>query len=99
MASSPTGIELTCNIFLFPLTFFTMLFLPTVEIDGQAQQVPWRQAHFLAVGAGSHNVTIYWKYFGILKCNKAAAQVQVADGQRVSMTYTTSWLVFLPGKL
>jgi hypothetical protein len=99
MATNPTGIELICNIFLWPLTFFTVIFRPTVEIDGQPQQVPWRQNHFVPVSAGSHQVVIYWKYFGILKCNKATTQIQLSEGQRVHIEYKTAWLTFLPGKL
>jgi hypothetical protein len=99
MAASATGIELTAKLFLYPLSFLNLLFKPTIEIDGQPTRGIWQKPQFLAVPAGNHTFSVYWKYLGFLKCNRATLQVQVVDGQVTQVLYNTRWLVYLPGKI
>ena len=95
MSSAPTGIEVTAKI--FPLAFIALLFKVVVEIDGQTTEVGWSKPNFLPTTAGTHQVTISWKYFFVLPVNKASVSVTVAEGQTAHILYKARWLIFLAG--
>jgi hypothetical protein len=96
MSTTPTGIELTAKI--FPLAFFTLLFKPTIEIDGQPIRGAW-STQFIPASPGTHTVVVFFKYLFIMNANRGSIQVTVAEGQPVRLLYKARWLVFLPGKL
>ena len=96
MATTPTGIAIKAKI--FPLAFLMLLFKPIIEIDGQPHEGAWSD-NFFSAGAGSHSVTVYWKYLWFLASNKATINVTVTEGQAAHVLYQARWLIFLPGKI
>jgi hypothetical protein len=84
----------------FPLAFILYFFPPRVEVDGgPAQKLRWGQ-NTLEVAPGTHHLTVYYPYlFIIRKANRADIDVTVAEGQTVTVTYKSRWLVFIPGKI
>jgi hypothetical protein len=78
------------------LLYFTRL---TVEVDDQPQRGPWRQARFIAVPPGEHNVKVFFKYLAKVRCCEAGTVVQVAPGQVTRLEYRAPRLMTSPGKL
>ncbi|MEA2184223.1 MAG: hypothetical protein QOF69_3408 [Solirubrobacteraceae bacterium] len=85
----------------FPLAFLLFLFPPRVEVDGgPPQPLKWRADNPLQVTPGAHHVVIYFPYMVIVRrAGEAAIDVNVAEGQTVTVTYKAPWLVFLAGKI
>jgi hypothetical protein len=95
--SSPTGVAVKAKR-LF-INFILVLFKPVVEIDGQPLDGSWSSTMFFPTAPGPHSVSVYWKYFWLIPCNRASATVGVIEGGVTELTYQARWFVFLPGKV
>jgi hypothetical protein len=84
-----------------PLAIILFLFPPRVEVDGgPAQRIKWRADNPIQVSAGSHQVVVYFPYLFIMpRAGKAETNVNVTEGQTVTVKYKAPWLVFLAGKI
>jgi hypothetical protein len=82
----------------FPLAFLLYLFPARAGLDGvEPEKVGWGTKDY-SVPAGEHRLSIYFPYiFG--RMGKADVAVTVQEGQTVTVTYKTPWLVFLPGRV
>jgi hypothetical protein len=95
MGQAPTGIEVRAKP--QPLQFILYLLHPKIEIDGQVIKGKWG-SQFFPLAPGSH--TLNFSYPWIMgPANKASIDVSVYEGQVLTVTYKTRWLIFLAGKV
>jgi hypothetical protein len=84
----------------FILAFILWRFPPRTEIDGApAQRIKWRKDNPIQVTPGAHHVAVYFRYVFMRHAGKAEIDVNVAEGQTVTVMYKAPWLVFLAGKI
>jgi hypothetical protein len=69
-----------------------------VEVDGVQTKGRWGD-QVLPVSAGSHRVSVSWKFYWLLPVQRGTLDVNVSDGSVVALRYKVRWLIFLPGKL
>lgn len=83
----------------FPLAFLLYLFPAYVEVDGgPRQKVGWGTTQ-LQVAPGQHHLAIYFPYMIIIRrAGESQVDVNVQEGQTVTVQYKAPWLVFLSGK-
>ena len=71
-----------------------------VEIDGQPiGEARWGQTTVFEVPAGTHQLTMAFRYMGRPRIGEATTTLQLADGQAVDVRYKTPWLVTMKGSL
>ncbi len=100
MSTTPpasSGIQITATF--FALAFLLLLFPPTFVVDGQATRGKWRDPVTFPVSPGTHQVRVYFRYFGIMDAGVGQAQVDVTEGSVRRVDYKAPWLVFLAGKV
>jgi hypothetical protein len=71
----------------------------TVEVDGRPEAGPWGRPRFIALPAGDHTVSVYFKYLWKPRCCEAVAVVQVAPGQVTRVTYDAPLFMTSRGSL
>jgi hypothetical protein len=91
------GIEITATFFF--LAFLLLFFPPTFVVDGQTMKGAWNKATFVPVAAGSHSVTVFFRYLWIMDAGPGEVQVDVPAGGTVRVKYRAPLLVFLKGKM
>jgi hypothetical protein len=91
------GIEITATFFF--LAFLLYFFPPTFVVDGQTMKGAWNTPTTVPVGAGSHNVKVFFRYLGIMDAGAGEMQVDVPAGGTARVKYRAPWLVFLSGKM
>ena len=91
-----TGILVSTKI--FPLAFLLLLFKTNVLIDGVTSVLKWGD-HFFAVPAGTHEVSISFRYLFSSQMGKASMRVEVAPGHTTTVLYRSPFLVFMGGSI
>ena len=82
---------------IFPLAFLLYLFRTVVTVDGTPWELKWGESVF-PVAPGWHEVKVASKYiWGLIGIN--SVDVQVAEGQTVTVAYRSPFLVFMKGKI
>jgi hypothetical protein len=80
------------------MQFFLYFVRLTIEVDGKTQSGSWRN-RFVPLAPGSHQVDVYFRYLFKARCCAAGVNVQVTDGQTVTLEYRTPQLMTSPGRL
>lgn len=81
------------------LAFLLMFFKPVVVVDGVEHVSKWGTPLHVPTSAGSHELSVYFKYLVPSKAGRKTIQVSVGDGQTVRYIYKAPIFVFMPGKL
>jgi hypothetical protein len=91
-----TGIQVTTKI--FPLAVLLLLFKTNVTIDGVTSVQPWG-SHFFSVPAGTHDVTVSFRYLFSQATGQSRITVEVDPGRITNVKYRSPFLVFLGGSM
>ena len=94
--SAQTGVDVKLGF--FPLAFFLFACFPRVDIDGAVEKRYWGR-HFFPLSAGSHKVTIYFRYLWMSRCGQNSIQVDVKPGEVVKIKYYMLPWMMAPGLL
>jgi hypothetical protein len=91
-----TGILVSTKI--FPLAFLLLLFKTNVSIDGVTSILKWGD-HFFAVPAGTHEVSVSFRYLFSSQMGKTSIGVEVVPGRTTTVLYRSPFLVFMGGSI
>jgi len=96
MSSQPTGIALNAKQFILFVLY--SIFPLIVEVDGVPSKGTWGD-QFINLAPGQHSVTVAYKLYWVLPCNKGSINVTVNPGEVVALKYKMRLFFLLPGKL
>ena len=69
-----------------------------VELDGQPiGEARWGQPAVFEVPAGTHQLTMSFRYLGRPRTGEATTTLEVVDGRAVAVRYKTPWIVTMKG--
>jgi hypothetical protein len=71
-----------------------------IEIDGIAVgEAHWGRPTTIPTNAGSHRLTVSFRYFWMKRAGEASTEVNVPADQTVDVQYRTPWVVTSKGSL
>jgi hypothetical protein len=71
-----------------------------VEIDGASVgEARWGNPQFFGVSAGSHQLTLSFRYLGKKRTGEASMTIEIAADQTVDVLYRSPWVLTNKGSL
>ena len=72
--------------------------LPTVEINGTKEGLPWGSYSF-ALPPGCYEISCSYPWFFSSECGKRTVRIELQPGQVRSVTYCSRYVRYWPGKM